>query len=75
MNADKLFPLNYNGWDDIGILQIQLYEVEFTENFGLFTTGDKFDSLFISYDDGYMEGYNDNKVVKKVRFGVVAIPE
>lgn len=69
-NQDKIFPLKWRGWDDLGPNMMCLYEVEFLEDFGVILKGEKFDSITISYERGFIETYNihSNDFIKKQPF-------
>jgi hypothetical protein len=70
MHIEKTLPIQVNGgWDEIDVLFNQYYKIEFTEDFGAFKKGEKFDSLSINYGEGQIEAYDEEgKVVRNQNY-------
>ena len=76
MFIEKTVPIKVSGgWDTIDILFHNYYDIEFTEDFGVFKAGEKFKSVALDYGQGVIEAYNDEgtEVVKKQNFVAKAI--
>jgi hypothetical protein len=73
MKNEILFPIKWSGWDQLDVLFNTYYDVEFTNDFGLFKEGEKFSSISIDYSKGIIEAYDDNgeKVIKTQKYGCV----
>lgn len=54
-NVDGLLPVKWSAWDMWETLDIVLYDVEFTADFGCFAAGESVRSLHVHYVDGYIE--------------------
>jgi hypothetical protein len=58
--TDKVLPLTYGGWDMAGDYgEVQLYDVEFTDDFGPFKKGEKVENLLVSQSQGIIADYDD----------------
>jgi len=75
MVKEKVFPFTWNGWDSIDVLFNSYYEVEFTEDFGVFKAGEKFSSVSVNYGEGWVEAYNEDgtEFIKKQEYKALAI--
>ena len=70
----KVLPISFEGWDDIDTLAFNHYNAEFTEDFGVFKKGQKFDSLMVDFEKGIMEAYDqDGEVLAKQEFKLAPI--
>ena len=58
--TEKIFPITWKAWDEVGILTNQYYDVEFIDEFGEFKKGDKFKTITINYSEGIIEAYNES---------------
>jgi hypothetical protein len=72
---DVVLPLTWWEWDYSSALVIDLYTVEFLEDFGAFSKGEKIDCLSVDYEAGTMSVFDDEgEVLKRVHFKAVEIP-
>jgi hypothetical protein len=71
---EKLFPIEWKGWDIQDTLINSYYDVKFLADFGVFKAGETFSSITVNYGDGIIEAYSENgtEVVKTQHF--VATP-
>ena len=60
MQQEKTIPFTWEGWDIQDTLMNSYYNVEFTEDFGVFKKGDKFSSICVAYDEGFVEAYDED---------------
>lgn len=74
-NTEKIIPVKWSGWDQIDINIIALYDVEFTEDFGEFKSGEEFKILNVDYEIGYMRAYGVDgiEIIKSQEFKCVPI--
>ncbi len=76
-----MLPVKHDGWDEADPCCIQLYDVEFLENFGKIEKGKKFQSTYIDYGKGIISCLNegetgiegDRQEEVEIRFKAVAI--
>lgn len=70
---DELFPFTWEGWDPVEMLEILLYGVQFTADFGIFKSGERLSSLTVDYDGGRITEFDDDgNILRQQRFKVVA---
>lgn len=55
---EPLFPFTFVSWDTVDVLFNTYYDVEFTDDFGVFNKGDKFVSISLDYSAGIIEAYD-----------------
>lgn len=69
----KLVPITWCDWDECDSEQIQFNGVKFVEDFGVFKKDEETDSLFINYQEGKMQTFNndDGEVLKEQKFKIV----
>jgi len=53
-------PFKWQGWDQCDILFNFYMGVEFTEDFGVFKKGERFESISVDYSKGIIEAYEEN---------------
>lgn len=75
ITIEKTLPIKIlGGWDSVDMLFNNYYDVEFTEDFGVFKSGDKFTSISVNYDKGVVEAYDENgEPVKQQKYIAKAI--
>jgi hypothetical protein len=52
-------PFKWKGWDAGDVLFNFYFDVEFTEDFGVFEKGDNFESIAVDYGKGIIEAYGE----------------
>lgn len=68
-HTEKIVPISWDGWDDVTDFGMQFYDVVFLEDFGSVKKGEKFPLLFIDFESGIVELYDDNdNVIKRQHF-------
>ena len=75
MHLEKTIPFTWKGWDDQDTLVHSYYDVEFTEDFGLFQKGDKYSCMTVDYGNGIIEVYNDEGevIIKSQKYKATTI--
>jgi len=48
---------SWKRWDQCDTLSVIFYEVQFKKSFGVFSKGEEFGSIMLSYKDGIIEAY------------------
>lgn len=72
--AKEILPFNFDGWDDVDTLAYNHYRAEFTEDFGEFQRGEKYECVNVDYANGVMEAYGeDGAVLKKQIFKLAPV--
>lgn len=70
-----ILPLEWSGWNEIDINAITVYNVTFTEDFGVFKKGENYDHLNIFFGDGFIEYWKSEDINKVQHFKAVPINE
>lgn len=52
------FPFIWENWDSCDNLDTQFYDVEFTDDFGIFKKGQKVDILIVEFTTNSLKSYN-----------------
>ena len=75
MHTEITIPFTWDGWDKNDILCNQYYNVEFTEDFGTFKKGEKFNNLSVDYGAGRIQTWNDegSVVIKQQYYKAIPI--
>lgn len=75
MNKEIILPFTWDEWDQNDVLALQLYNVTFTEDFGVFKKGEVIKCLSVNYGTGIIEDFNEDgtKVMRKQLFKAIAI--
>lgn len=75
-NQEDILPIAWKMWDEVDHMELQFYDVMFTDAFGPIPKGARFDLIFVSYDKGIVETYKSGEepeVIHSVKFKAVAI--
>lgn len=75
MHLEKTIPFTWKGWDEQDQLIHSYYNVEFTEDFGVFKKDEKFSCITVDYSLGKIEVYNDEgtEIIKKQIYKAIPI--
>ena len=76
MYTEKTIPISVSGgWDSVDMLFNNYYDVEFTEDFGVFKAGERFKGVSVNYGDGLVEAYNEDgtEVIKSQKYVAKAL--
>lgn len=65
MNTEAILPISWEGWDPGDQTEIFLGNATFLEDFGIFKKGEKYEGLFISYGEGFIEAYDEEGQINK----------
>jgi len=69
---DNLLPITFTNYDPVSDHAIQLYNVEFLEDWGPFKKGEKVQNLVNDFENGFVASYDDEgKELVKVNVKLV----
>jgi hypothetical protein len=67
MPFERTLPIKWEAWDTAGGMgEVQFYDVEFTQDFGVFKKGQKVKCLYVSYQEGVLKEYEGETVPRSM---------
>lgn len=71
---DKLIPIEWRACDELDCMVHAFSDVEFLEDFGVFSKGEIYPDVAVDYEVGKIEAWDkDDNLVKKQRFKIVPV--
>jgi hypothetical protein len=74
MPFPKKLPFSYKSFLRPGYNLFEYRDVEFTEDFGIYKKGDKYDSVDIDYDAGKLNGFEGKDKVAWQAIEILLVP-
>lgn len=68
---EKTIPILWSGWDEVDTMHVSFTGVEFTSDWGPFSSGDKFVALSIDFQTGKIEAWSSDDKEQTVEFKLV----
>jgi hypothetical protein len=67
MNREITIPVSWEGWNEIDVNFVSIYQATFLEDFGIFKKGETYANLNINYEQGFIE-YWEKGVSQKIQY-------